>query len=127
MVWVEEISIGLNQFGLSLSLVWEILNGLVWGLAKSGLNQTKPNFPNTTNNCLHTHYLCVSLFNMVMDVFAYLSYLLWHSWAYITFHVQHDGNNMSDGWYMRVMDRICSYRGIYGSKSSRMGIVGNYT
>jgi hypothetical protein len=38
----------LNQFGLSLSLIWEILNGLVWGLAKSGLNQTKPNFPNTT-------------------------------------------------------------------------------
>jgi hypothetical protein len=38
----------LNQFGLSLSLVWEILNGLVWGLAKSGLNQTKPNFPNTS-------------------------------------------------------------------------------
>jgi ankyrin repeat protein len=37
----------LNQFGLSLSLVWENLNGLVWGLAKSGLNQTKPNFPNT--------------------------------------------------------------------------------
>jgi hypothetical protein len=40
----------LNQFGLSLSLVWEILNSLVWGLAKSGLNQTKPNFPNTSHD-----------------------------------------------------------------------------
>jgi hypothetical protein len=43
----------LNQFGLSLSLVWEILNGLVWGLAKSGLNQTKPNFPNTSKDYGH--------------------------------------------------------------------------
>jgi hypothetical protein len=43
----QTVWFGLNQFGLSLSLVWEILNGLVWGLAKSGLNQTEPNFPNT--------------------------------------------------------------------------------
>jgi hypothetical protein len=59
----------LNQFGLSLSLVWEILNGLVWGLAKSGLNQTKPNFPNTT--CYITAISTPKLPNIPAELYAF--------------------------------------------------------
>src|SRR5882757_9625452 len=49
-------TIGFNRFWFWFQKFWLKLNSLVSGLGKNGLNQTKPNFPNTSAGTTMTHH-----------------------------------------------------------------------